>query len=57
MRSKWDLKADDIEILEEGGKEESEACPECQEEKFQHHGMGPSPFKDRKFLPPKEDFS
>lgn len=56
MRSKWDLTADDIEILEEEA-EGKEACPECQDEKFQHHAMKPSPFKDRKFMPPKEKSS
>ena len=39
----------------ESEKEEKDLCPECRgEEKFQHHEMPPSPFKDRKFIPPKE---
>lgn len=40
-----------IESSEKENVDEKDECPECRgEEKFQHHEMKPSPFKDRKFF-------
>lgn len=51
-------KIDDIQVVSEPKEEKTEACPECRgEPKFQPPRMKPSPFKDRKFMPPKKDYS